>query len=136
MEIIWRVISRGGENGGKGTGNNKHQWQVQNRQGEVKNSIGNGEAKELICTTHGHELRWGVMEYWWEGAVRWRGIKVRKKWDNCNSIINKIYFKKRNMSTMTYLLGQWGMHVKCRTNIKTQTQSYKGFKYRTFETGL
>ena len=25
--------------------------------GEVKNSIGNGEAKELICTTHGHELR-------------------------------------------------------------------------------
>ena len=37
---------------------------------------------------------------------------------------------------MTYLLGQWGMHVKCRTNIKTQTQSYKGFKYRTFETGL
>ena len=29
-----------------------------NRQGEVKNSMGNGEAKELICTTHGHELRW------------------------------------------------------------------------------
>ena len=27
--------------------------------GEVKNSIGNGEAKELICTTHGHEQRWG-----------------------------------------------------------------------------
>ena len=26
--------------------------------GEVKNSIGNGEAKELVCTTHGHELRW------------------------------------------------------------------------------
>ena len=25
--------------------------------GEVKNSIGNGEAKEHICTTHGHELR-------------------------------------------------------------------------------
>ena len=24
------------------------------------NSIGNGEAKELICTTHGHEVR-GVM---------------------------------------------------------------------------
>ena len=21
--------------------------------------IGNGEAKELICMTHGHELRWG-----------------------------------------------------------------------------
>ena len=24
--------------------------------GEIKNSIGNGEAKELICMTHGHEL--------------------------------------------------------------------------------
>ena len=32
----------------------------QNRQGEVKNSMGKGEAKELICTTHGHELRRGV----------------------------------------------------------------------------
>ena len=29
------------------------------RQVNVKNSIGNGEAKELICTTHGHQLRWG-----------------------------------------------------------------------------
>ena len=27
--------------------------------GEGKNSTGNVEAKELICTTHGHELRWG-----------------------------------------------------------------------------
>ena len=26
-------------------------------QGEVKNSIGNVEAKELICMTYGHELR-------------------------------------------------------------------------------
>ena len=50
MEITWRVISgaRRGENRGKGTGNKKHEWQVQNRQGEVKNSIGNVEAKELI----------------------------------------------------------------------------------------
>ena len=23
----------------------------------VKTSVGNGEGKELICTTHGHELR-------------------------------------------------------------------------------
>ena len=45
------------ENGGKGTENKKHKQQVQNREGEVKNSIGNGEAKELICMTHGHELR-------------------------------------------------------------------------------
>ena len=26
------------------------------RDGGVKNSIGNGESKELICMTHGHEL--------------------------------------------------------------------------------
>ena len=32
---------------------------MQNRQGAVKNSIGNAEAKELIFTTHGHELREG-----------------------------------------------------------------------------
>ena len=36
------------KNGEKGTGNKKHKWQVQNRQGEVKNSIGNVEAKQLI----------------------------------------------------------------------------------------
>ena len=33
--------------GGTGTGNKKHNWQAQNRQGEVKNTIGNGEAKNL-----------------------------------------------------------------------------------------
>ena len=38
-----------GENGGKVTGNKKHKWQAQNRQGEVKNSIGNGEAGELYA---------------------------------------------------------------------------------------
>ena len=27
--------------------------------GGVKNSIGSGEAKELICTMHGHELKGG-----------------------------------------------------------------------------
>ena len=26
---------------------------------EVKNSMGNGEAKELIRMIHGHELKWG-----------------------------------------------------------------------------
>ena len=47
----------GGKWGRKGIGNKKHNWQVQDIQGEVKNSIGNGEAQELICTSHGHELR-------------------------------------------------------------------------------
>ena len=68
-------------------------WWAQNRQGEVKNSIGNGEAKELICATHGHELR-GVGTGGRESAGQMR-IKGRKKWDNCNSIINKIYFKNK-----------------------------------------
>ena len=27
------------------------------------------------------------------GGAGWREIKRRKKWDNCNSIINKIYLK-------------------------------------------
>ena len=48
-----------GENGGKNIRNKKHKWQVQNRQGEVKNSMGNEKAKELICITHGHELKRG-----------------------------------------------------------------------------
>ena len=54
----------------KGTGNKKHNREAQNKQGEVKNSIGNGEAKELICTTHEHETKecvWG--EYWREGCA-------------------------------------------------------------------
>ena len=41
--------------------------------GKVKNSIGKGEAKELNGDS---------------GQRRLKG----KKWDNCNSIINKIYF--------------------------------------------
>ena len=44
------------ERQGKGTENKQHKWQVEDRQGEVKNSIGNVEAKELIYKTHGHEL--------------------------------------------------------------------------------
>ena len=47
--------------------------------------------KELICTTHGHELRRGVLEDW--GVQGGRGVKG-ENWENCNSIINKIYIKK------------------------------------------
>ena len=65
---------------------------MQNRQGEVKNSIGNAEVKELIYMTHGHELRWG--NDGGRGGTGRRGIKGRKKWNNCNRIINKIYLKK------------------------------------------
>ena len=44
--------------------------------------------------THGHELKWGN-----EGGKGYAGQRAIKggKWDNCNSIINKIYLKnKRN----------------------------------------
>ena len=71
----WR--ERGEEQWGKGTGNKKHNWQAQDRQGKVKSSIGNEEAKELICTTHGHEPRWG--KCWWEGGCRVEGNKREKK---------------------------------------------------------
>ena len=51
--------------------------------------MGNGEAKELICVTHGHELRW---ENDGGRGVQGEGNKgERKKWNNCNSIINEIY---------------------------------------------
>ena len=67
-----------GKNGGKGTGNKKHNQYVQNRLGDVKNSIGRGEAKELICTIHERELRGaGSGECWLELGCR--GIKGRKK---------------------------------------------------------
>ena len=48
-----------GENGEKVQGIRSIIGRAQNRQEEVKNSMGNGEAKELICKTHGHELSWG-----------------------------------------------------------------------------
>ena len=73
MEITWRVINRGveGEKGGKGTENKQHKWQVENRQGEGKNSVGNVEAKELISMTHGHELQAGNVGG--RGRAGWSG---------------------------------------------------------------
>ena len=66
--------------GGEGTENKQHKWQVENRQGEGKNSIRNVEAKEFVCMTHGHELQGGgnVGGRGWAG---WRRIKGGK-WDN------------------------------------------------------
>ena len=46
---------------------------------EVKNNIGNVEAKELICMTHGRELKWGNAGG--RGCAGWRGIKGGR-WDN------------------------------------------------------
>ena len=58
MEIIWRVISwdREVREGGRGTRIKKYKLVEQNRQEDVKNSIGNGVARELISMTHEHEL--------------------------------------------------------------------------------
>ena len=38
--------------------------------------MGNGEAKELICTTHGHELKWGSAGG--RGVAGQRRMKGRK----------------------------------------------------------
>ena len=73
MEITWRGVNRGvgGGEGGRGTENKQHKWQVENRQGKGKNSVGNVEAKELICMTHGHELQGGM----WEGEGGQDGVE-------------------------------------------------------------
>ena len=54
--------------------------------GEGKNSVGNGEAKELLCMTRElmGKLRQGRRV---PGRVEQRG----KSWDNRNSITNKVY---------------------------------------------
>ena len=59
------------EREGEGTENKQHKLQVDNRRGEVKNRIVNVEAKELTCTTRGHELKAGGM--WAGGSVQGRG---------------------------------------------------------------
>ena len=56
------------------------------------NSIGNVDAKELMCMAHGHELKGGNVGG--RGCAGWRGVKGGK-WDNCNSIIHKLYFFKK-----------------------------------------
>ena len=59
------------------------------KQLEQEQNHRNGEANELICTTHAHELQGENAGE--RRCAGWRGIK-RGKWDNCNSIINKIHF--------------------------------------------
>ena len=45
--------------------------------GEAKNSMGNGEAKELICMNHGYELKWGNVGG--RDSAGWKGTKGREK---------------------------------------------------------
>ena len=35
----------------------------------------NGEAKEVVCMTHGHELSWGEGTAGGKGYAGWRGTK-------------------------------------------------------------
>ena len=60
MEITWRVIrgSCEGRIGEKvqGIRSINGRYKID---GEINNNIGNGEAKELMCMTHGHELKGG-----------------------------------------------------------------------------
>ena len=62
--------------------------QLQNSHGDVKYSIGNGEAKELTRMTHGHEQSRGDCLREWR-VLGGKGQKDKNQ-DNCNSIINKI----------------------------------------------
>ena len=79
----WKWRSHGGLSAGRGRGRMGENEQgkrsingIQNRQGEVKKSMGNVEAKELICTpTHGHEPSGGCG---WERGCRMEGNKVGK----------------------------------------------------------
>ena len=61
MEITWRVINGEGKDGvGKLQGIRSIIGQYKIDRGDyTKNSIGNVEAKELICMTHRHELKVG-----------------------------------------------------------------------------
>ena len=64
--------------------------QAQNRQGEVKNSIGNGEAKELIYTTSGHELSGGGE------CSRGQGTGTGDKGDNKIETTVNFFLKEKN----------------------------------------
>ena len=56
MEITWRLaVGRGREGmGDKVQGIRSINGRYKNREGDVKNSMGNAEAKELVYMTHGH----------------------------------------------------------------------------------
>ena len=75
---------------------------LQNSHGDVKYSMGNGVAKELVCMACGHERWWDCLR--WGVGTGWRGAKGEKL-DNYNSIINKISLKiKPERDTSTHSL--------------------------------
>ena len=65
--------------------------------------------------THGHDLKGGNVGG--RGCAGWRGVKGGK-WDNCNSIINKIHLKKQpllNVKSKTLPMTKYFLYPK---NIK------------------
>ena len=83
----------GGEDGGKVQGIRSINGRYKIDRGRVRIVCRKWRSQRTYCMTHGHELRWGNAGGW----CRAEGDKGRKKkWDNCNSINNKIYFNKRN----------------------------------------
>ena len=66
--------------------------------------MGNVEAKDLIYMTYGHELKRGNAGKM--GCEGWKGIK-EEKCDNCNSIINKAYLKKKKEPVVFLLSGMF-----------------------------
>ena len=79
---IWRSfggLSAGRRKGGnerKGGGIKKYKLEGTKQTGDVKNSIGNGEAKKLIFVAYGHALRQKIVEG--NGDTRGRGAKGEK----------------------------------------------------------
>ena len=75
MESIFDGDQMAGECGGMGEevrGLRSTNRKLQNNHGNIKYSIGNGVAKELICMTHGHEQWCGDCQREW-GMLRGEG---------------------------------------------------------------
>ena len=84
---------------------------LQNSHGDVKYSMGNGVAKELVCMACGHEQWWGVCLREW-GMLSGGGTRGEKQ-ENYNSIINKMQFKK--FSTVKWLF--FKSNLECKMGI-------------------
>ena len=68
--------------------------------------------------THGHELYGGNVGG--RGCAGWSGVKG-EKWDNCNSIINKIYLKKNSIKENPEKMGKsfQQQYQRCGRQIQT-----------------
>ena len=84
-----------------------------------------GEAKELTCTTHGHELSAGVLLEG-SGVPGWLGLRG-KNWNNCDSIINKIYLKNKDdiKSKKIKIKSQFLILISIKTNELTHGMEYR-----------